>query len=211
MSTPTLMAEPRTVVGKKVKRLRAEGKVPAVVYGPAVNETVQVTVSEKDFTRFFSRHGHATLFDLECDGQSFQVFIRDVQLQPVRRNPVHIDFFAPNLLKAINTSVPLSLQDAPDGPGVFSQLLSEVVVHGLPTDIPHRFVVDCSVLKEIGDAIRVSELEAVEGIEIITGGEEMIAMLAAQAVEVEPEEAAVEGEAAAGEAVGAQDSAESAE
>jgi large subunit ribosomal protein L25 len=202
MSTPTLMAEPRSVVGKKVKRLRAEGKVPAVVYGPAVEETVQVTINEKDFSRFYQQHGHATLFDLESDGQKYQVFIRDVQVAPVRRNPIHVDFFAPNLRKAINTSVPLALQDAPDGPGRFSQLLSEVVVHGLPRAIPHRFVVDCSVLKEIGDVVRVSDLEAVEGIEIVTNADEIIAMLAAPVLEAEPTDDGAEAGEAAGEPAG---------
>ncbi|MEZ4499802.1 MAG: 50S ribosomal protein L25 [Thermomicrobiales bacterium] len=188
MSTPSLMAEPRSVVGKKVKRLRAEGKVPAVVYGPAIDETVQISVNEKDFTKFYLHHGHATLFDLECDGHTYQVFIRDVQAAPVRRNPIHVDFFAPNLKKAINASVPLALHEAPDGPGVFSHLLSEVVVHGLPGDIPHRLVVDCSVLKEIGDAIRVADLESIDGVDVVTPGDEIIAMLAAPVVEVEASE-----------------------
>jgi large subunit ribosomal protein L25 len=189
------MAEPRTVVGKKVKRLRREGLDPAVVYGPAVSETVQVSVQEREFSRFYLQHGHATLFTLTCDGQQWPVFIRDVQVDPVRRNPLHVDFFAPNMQKAINASVPLALHNAPDGPGIFSQLLSEVVVHGLPASIPHRIVVDCSGLQEIGDAIRVGDLPAIEDIEIVTHAEEMIAMLAAPTIEVEEE--AVETEEAA--------------
>jgi len=202
MSTPSLMAEPRDVVGKKVKRLRANGKVPAVVYGPALEQTVQVTVNDREFARFYHHHGHATLFDLNCDGETYQVFIRDVQAHPVRRNPIHIDFFAPNLRKAIHASVPLALHDAPEGPGIFSNLLSEVVVNGLPRDIPHRLVVDCSVLKEVGDAVRVSDLGAIEGIDFVTNADEIIAMLAAPVLEAEePEEGeAAEGAEAAAEA-----------
>ncbi len=204
VSTPSLMAEPRDVVGKKVKRLRAEGKIPAVVYGPALAETVQVTVNDRDFGRFYQHHGHATLFDLTSDGKTYQVFIRDVQAHPVRRTPIHVDFFAPNLNKAIHASVPLALHEAPDGPGLFSQLLSEVVVNGLPRDIPNRLVVDCSVLREIGDAVRVGDLEAIEGIEFVTNADEIIAMLAAPVLEAaEPAEGA-EGEGeAAGEPAGA--------
>lgn len=202
VSTPSLMAEPRDVVGKKVKRLRAEGKIPAVVYGPALAETVQITVNDREFGRFYQHHGHATLFDLTSGGETYQVFIRDVQAHPVRRNPIHVDFFAPNLKKAIHASVPLALHEAPDGPGIFSQLLSEVVVNGLPRDIPNRLVVDCSVLKEIGDAVRVSDLEAIDGIDFVTNADEIIAMLAAPVLEVaEPVEGA-EAEGAA-EAAGA--------
>ncbi len=194
------MAEPRTVVGKKVKRLRAEGKVPAVVYGPGLKETVQVSVEDREFSRFYQQHGHATLFDLQCDGQSWPVFIRDVQVDPVRRNPVHVDFFSPNLKKVTTASVPLALTNVPAGPGIFSQLLSEVVVTGLPANIPQRVTVDCSGLQEIGDAIRVADLEAFEGIEYVTAADEMVAMLAAPVIEVEPTEELEEGEAAEADA-----------
>ena len=195
MSEPTLMAEPRTVVGKKVKRLRKEGKVPAVVYGPTLSETVQVTVNDRAFAKFYHQHGHATLFDLTCDGQSWPVFIRDVQIDPVKWHPIHVDFFSPNLMKEISASVPLNLHDVPEGvPGIFSQQLSELVVHGLPAKIPNRIVVDCSGLLEIGDAVRVSDLAAIEDIVILTHGEEIIAMLAAPQLEVEEPVEAEEGE-----------------
>ncbi|MGD9715024.1 MAG: 50S ribosomal protein L25 [Thermomicrobiales bacterium] len=210
MSTPSLMAEPRDVVGKKVKRLRAMGKVPAVVYGPALEQTVQITVNERDFIRFYHHHGHATLFDLDCDGSTYQVFIRDVQASPVRRNPIHIDFFAPNLNKPIHASVPIALHDAPDGPGIFSQLLSEIVVNGLPRDIPHRVVVDASVLQAIGDAVRVSDVEFAESIELVTNADEIIAMLVAPVLEtdVTEEEGAEEGEVAPDSATIADDGGE---
>jgi large subunit ribosomal protein L25 len=201
MSEPTLMAEPRSVVGKKVKRLRKEGKVPAVVYGPTLTETVQVSVNERDFAKFYHQYGHATLFDLKCDGQSWPVFIRDVQVDPVRWNPIHVDFFSPNMLKEINTSVPVNLQNVPEGPGIFSQQLSEIVVHGLPSNIPNRIVVDCSVLQEIGDAVRVADLAGITDISIVTNAEEIIAMLAAPVIEVEAPEEAEEGEVEAAEAV----------
>ena len=99
MSQPTLMAEPRSVVGKKVKTLRRAGLVPGVVYGPTLNETVQVSINSRDFEKFLRIYGHATLFDLECDGQTYPAFIRDVQIDPIRRNAVHVDFFSPNLVE----------------------------------------------------------------------------------------------------------------
>jgi large subunit ribosomal protein L25 len=220
MSQPTLMADPRSVVGKKVKRLRAGGLVPGVIYGPGLEETVQVSVDEKTFTKFYYAHGHSTLLKLTCDGQNHQVLIRDVQLDPVKKNPLHVDFFAPNLKKEINAAVPLALHGEVDGPGIFTHLISEVQVHGLPGDIPPRLVVDLSALKEEGDTIRVGDLEVPENVSIVTHAEEVIAMLAAQPVEpveeeeeaaeeAEGEEAAAEGEEAETSAAGSEGESES--
>ena len=62
-----LRAEPREIHGKKVKRLRREGLVPGVVYGPVVSQTVSVSVNRREFERFFSRNGHSTIVSLEWE------------------------------------------------------------------------------------------------------------------------------------------------
>lgn len=198
MSQPTLSAEPRTVVGKKVKNLRKQGLVPGVIYGPALGETVQVSVDERVFSKFYQIHGHSTLFELSADGKTYQVLIRDVQMQPVRRTPVHIDFFAPNLRKETTAFVPLVLQNTPDGPGIFTPNLTELHVSGLPREIPARIEVDCSVLQSEGDTIRVADLTVPAGITVLTTEDEVIATLTPK-VSAEAFEAA-EAEAA-GEAV----------
>jgi large subunit ribosomal protein L25 len=202
MSQPTLSAEERTIVGKKVKNLRKQGLVPGVIYGPALNETVQVSVDEKIFSKFYQVHGHSTLLELTSSGKSYQVLIRDVQLEPVRRNPVHVDFFAPNLMKETTASVPLMLINTPDGPGIFSPHLSELHVSGLPREIPARMEVDCSVLQNEGDAIRVSELVMPAGITVLTNADEVVASLIPKisAEAFEAEEAAAAGEAPVAEA-----------
>jgi large subunit ribosomal protein L25 len=202
VSQPTLSAEERTIVGKKVKNLRKQGLVPGVVYGPGLKETVQICVDEKTFAKFYQVHGHSTLIELSSGGERYQVLIRDVQLEPVRRNPVHVDFFAPNLAKETTASVPLVLQNTPDGPGIFSPHLSELHISGLPREIPARIEVDCSVLENEGDAIRVSELVIPAGITVLTNPDEVVASLipkiSAEAFEAEEAEAA--GEAVAAEA-----------
>lgn len=196
MSQPTLSAEERTIVGKHVKNLRKQGLVPGVVYGPGLKETVQVSVDEKTFSRFFRAHGHSTLIALSSGGKKYQVLIRDVQLEPVRRNPVHIDFFAPNLRKETTASVPLVLHNTPEGPGIFTPHLSELHVSGLPREIPARLEVDCSVLQEEGDAIRVSDLVIPDGITVLTNPDEIVANLTPKisAEAFEAEEAAAAGE-----------------
>ncbi len=198
MSQPTLSAEERTVVGKKVKNLRKQGLVPGVVYGPGLDETVQISVNERTFSKFYQIHGHSTLFELTNGSATYQVLIRDVQVDPVRRNPVHVDFFAPNLRKETTAVVPLMLQNAPDGPGIFTPNLTELHVSGLPREIPARIEVDCSVLQNEGDSIRVGDLVIPAGITVLTTSDEVIATLtpkiSAEAFEAAEAEAA--GEAA---------------
>ena len=192
-----LVAERRTVLGKQVKRLRREGRVPGVVYGPVVAETVPVTVDRREFDRFYRVNGHSTLFTLRWDGGEQPVFIREVQEDPIRRQALHVDFFAPNLRKALRTLVPLVLHHPnPNAVGVLTELRTEVEVEGLPTAIPHQIDADISRLAQVGDTLYVRDLVPPAGVTIVTDAEEPLVNLAAETVE-EPE-AAAEVEAAEG-------------
>lgn len=184
----TLRAEPRTVHGKKVSRLRREGLVPGVVYGPVVPETISVSVNRRDFEKFYMTNGHSTVFTLTWDGGKQPVIIREVQVDPVSRVPLHIDFFAPNMRVVLRQSVPVVLHNpSPDAVGVLQTSLTEVEVEALPADLPHQLEGDLSGLVHVGDALRVADLKAPEKVTIITDGEEVIASLVPQAVEEAPE------------------------
>jgi len=91
----TLMAEPRTALRKKNKALRREGKVPGVVYGPEVAETIQVQVDRKELEKFYMNYGLETPLTLRWEGGSARVVIREVQMNNLKRAPVHVDFYAP--------------------------------------------------------------------------------------------------------------------
>ena len=185
-----LRATPRDVLGKKVKRLRREGLVPGVVYGPVVPQTIQVSVDRKEFGRFYQTNGHSTLFTLDWGSGQQTVFIHDVQVDPVKYTPLHIDFFAPNLLKNLTATVPVVLHNPnPTAEGVLTTLRTEVEVRGLPTAIPHQLDADLSGLAAVGDALRAGDLSLPEGIELITDPDETIASLAPLTVE-EPAEIA---------------------
>ncbi len=198
-----LRAEPRTVLGKKVKRLRREGLVPGVVYGPVLNATVSVSVDRRDFEKFFARNGHSTIVSLTWEGGRQPVLIREVQLDPITRAPLHIDFFAPNMRQKLQQSVPLVLHNAnEDMVGVLQTVLTEVQVEALPADLPHQIDLDIHNLVEVGDTVRVADLTAEGDVEFITDSEELIASVVAETVEEEPEVEevdAVEDEAAEGE------------
>ncbi|MDP9369589.1 MAG: 50S ribosomal protein L25 [Chloroflexota bacterium] len=195
-----LRAEPRTVLGKQVKRLRREGRTPGVVYGPVVPEAVAVAVDTREFVKFFQTNGHSTLFTLQWDGGRQPVFVREVQVDPVRHTPVHIDFFAPNLRKELTATVPVVLHDpSPDAVGVLTTVRTEVDVRGLPTDIPHQIDASISGLVQVGDALYVSDLTMPTGVELVTAGEEMLAHLVAERAEEELLEETVAASEAAGD------------
>ena len=201
-----LMAEPRTVHGKKVKRLRREGLVPGVVYGPVIDNTISVSVEGLAFEKFYMQHGHSTIFNLKWDGGEETVLIREVQVDPVRRNPLHVDFFAPNLRVKLRASVPVVLVHAnPDMAGLLNTILTEVEVEALPMDLPNQIDADISGLSAVGDHVRVGELTMPAGVELITDAEETIATVVAETVAEEPE---VEGEAVEGEEAEGEEAAE---
>lgn len=200
-----LMAEPRTVHGKKVKRLRRDGLVPGVVYGPVVDETVSVSVNNRVFSKFFMQHGHSTIFTLKWDGGSQPVLIREVQHDPVRQDILHVDFFAPNMNVLLRQSVPLTLHNhvEVEAGGVMQTILTEIEVEALPSDLPHEIAADISGLVSVGDSIHVSDLEAPEGVTIITDDSELIASVIVEAAPIEDEdveEEGLEGEIEEGEA-----------
>jgi len=197
----TLRAEPRTVVGKKVKALRREGLIPGVVYGPVVNGTVQVSVEQKEFLRIYKAIGLNSLMTLEWDGGSQPVFIREVQVDPVRWTPLHIDFFAPNLRVEITAGVPVTHGEASgDLVGIINQVVNEVQVRGLPANLPNHLTVDISGLTEPGQHVVAGDIELPEGITLISPVDEVLITVLAPAMP-EAEEAAEGAEAADADAV----------
>jgi large subunit ribosomal protein L25 len=193
-----LMAEPREIHGKKVKRLRREGLVPGVVYGPVMGETISVSVNEREFRKFFMAHGHSTIFTLKWDGGSQPVLIREVQYEPVRRDMLHIDFFAPNMNVTLRQSVPVALHNAPEieGGGVLQQVLNEIEVEALPANLPSEIVADISGLTSVGDSFHVRDIEAPADVEIVSDPDATIASIIVQVAETEPTEGEEEAEGA---------------
>jgi large subunit ribosomal protein L25 len=205
-------AQRRTVLGKQVKQMRREGRVPGIVYGPVIKETVPVSVDRREFLKFYQTTGHSTLFDLKWEDGNESVFIREVQLDPVRRVPVHIDFFAPNLRRPVRTLVPLVLHNPVHVAGVvLTEIRTVVEVEALPSRIPHQIDVDVSSLTQPGDAIRVGDLTLSEGVTAVTDANETLVQLEAVYVEPEEIEEAAAAEAETGETVAEAESAAQAE
>lgn len=191
---PTLEATERTVIGKKVKALRRDGKVPGVLYGTVVDTPIPVTLDARDLYRTYIDYGSISLIDVTLNGDVHTVYIRDVQQDEISREPLHVELFAPNLLNKMTASVPVILVgESPNLDGVVTQLRDSVELEGLPTDLPGAIEVDVSSLEEIEDAIYASEITVPDNVEMLTDPEEMLVRLMEVRV-VEEEEEVVEGE-----------------
>lgn len=211
MDRIALKAQQRDILGKKVKKLRRDGFIPAHVFGNKV-ETEHVTVNAHDFAKVYDSAGETGLIDLRIGETKVRpVLIRDVQVDPVRGATLHIDFYQVNLLEKVRVSVPIELiGEEPEavhtGEAVVIQPMGEVEVEALPAELPEKIEVDISSLKQIDDAILVSQLNIPSGVELMADPEavvvkldnavteEMQQLLEEQAAE---QAAAVEAEAAA--------------
>jgi large subunit ribosomal protein L25 len=193
----TLRAEPRTVVGKKVKALRREGRIPGTVYGPVIDGTINVSVDRRELERFYRAVGPNSLFTLEWEGRSQAVMIREVQVEPVRWTPLHVDFFAPNLRQELVAAVPVVLSEASgDLVGIINQVVSEIQVKGLPADFPAHLTADISGLVEAGQHVVAGDIELPTGLELVAPADEVVVtVVAPTVVEEAAEEAVAEGEA----------------
>jgi large subunit ribosomal protein L25 len=159
-----VVATPRTGTFNKnhARRVRVQGLIPAVVYG-AGKESVAVTVDPKVITKIlYSESGHNTIFDLTIEGHGDEkAMIVDWQNEPIKGHLLHIDLKRIAMNKTMTVSVPVQLVGVPAGVklggGVLSQVLHEVEIECLPTDIPGHIDVDVSGL-DVHGAIHISDL-----------------------------------------------------
>lgn len=207
-----LNATRRDVLGKSVRRLRHQGKLPAVVYGQG-HKPQSLEVDGHDFDRVFLRAGHTQLIDLVVGGgRPHKVLIKDVQLSPRRNTPLHVDFHQVSLREKIQVDVPLNfVGEAPGvkaGLGDLMQLSHTLRVECLPTAIPESIEVDITPLEDLDSAIRIADLGMPAGVVVIGDPEELVAKIQPSRVSAEAEEeAAEEGAVAeAGTEEGAEDS-----
>lgn len=206
MKSISLEAKIRNISGKKVKSLRKQGILPAGVFGHNV-KSVSLSVVAKDFNKVYKQAGETGLVELKYGNVSQHTLIADVQIHPLTRELLHIQFHAVNLSEKIKANVPLELiGDSPavaNNIGLLLQTLNEVEVEALPTDLPEKIEVEVMALSEVNQQVLVSQLTAPKGVEILTGAEEVavkVVPLISEEAKKEAEEAAAKEAAAAAEA-----------
>jgi large subunit ribosomal protein L25 len=183
-----LDAKKRTVIGKKVKVLRREGLIPAIIYGSGI-KPLAIELDSHEASKTLSLISGSTLINLRIGDENHTVILRDVQVDVIRRNIVHIDFLKVAMDMVITTEVPVRLVgEAPavtELGGVLVTGLSEVEIEALPGDLPDRISVDIESLIEINSSIKVGDVFFGKGVTILTDLDEVLVRIVPQAVEEE--------------------------
>lgn len=191
----TLSAQKRTTKGQYV---RAEGLVPAVIYG-AAGDSVSLSLSLKDFTKLYKAAGESSLIDLTIDGKDGgKVLVQDVQFDPTNDRPMHVDLRRIDMKKEMTARVELRIVgESPavkEAGGTLVRNVHEVEVKCLPSNLVSHIDVDVSVLKTFDDVIKIKNLVVPAGITITRPNAEDLVIKAAPAL-TEEEIKAMEEEA----------------
>jgi large subunit ribosomal protein L25 len=180
MKTIELAVERRDTRGKNAaRRTREGGKIPAVVYG-AGRDTVPITVNARDLSDAFrGGAGENAIFLLKLQGSDLtrHAMIRDLQRDPVSRRTVHLDFVRVLMDTKVRVRVPVEVVGVAKGVktdgGILDFVSREIEIECLPGNIPEHLPVDVSELL-IGDALRVADVPAPEGVEVVDDAEKVV-------------------------------------
>ena len=195
----TLSSKIRKEVGKKVKSLRQQGILPAVLYGHKI-KNLNLELDLKEFEKIYKEAGESSLITLviakgkdeaeasslslnvEEKKQKFLILIHDIQFDPLTEKPIHIDFYQPELKEEVEVTVPLIFEgEAPavkDLGGTLVKNISEVEVKALPQNLPHEIKVDIGNLKTFEDNILIKDLIVSKEVKILKEPEEIVAAVA---------------------------------
>ena len=201
MAEVSLEVVRREGTGKEIaKKIRKEGKVPAVVYG-GHREPVAITVDRKSVAELITRseHGRRSIFLLKMTGtdQQRHAMIKDMQIDPIHRKLIHIDFVRVMMDEVVKVSVPVHLSGTARGVkegGVLDWQIRELHVECLPNAIPDAIEVN---VDDVGvhQYVHVSDLKAPEGVKILEDPERVVVGVTHMRAEVVPEAAPVEADA----------------
>lgn len=194
-----IAAEPRTVLGKQVKRLRREGQLPANVYGKGL-ASVAIQLDHREFLRTLKVSGLRSMFELSITGEpkSRFVIVRSLARVGGTGEPIHVDFLQVDPNQPIHANVPIRLVgEAPavrDLAGTLLQSLEIVSVRCLPLDIPDAIEADVSILKRFDITMTVGDVKAPQGVEILNDPSIPVASVAPPRIRLDVGEEAEEGE-----------------
>ena len=173
-----LKAQAREITGKKVKKLRTTGEIPAVLYGHNI-KPLNLSVSARDFNKIFNEAGETSLVSLMLGEKKHNVLIHDFERDPVSDEILHVDFYEVKMDEKIKAKVSLKFigesAAVKQENGIFIHALNEVEVEALPQDLPKEILVDISSLAAFGDKIKVADLKIPGGVKILAQAEEILA------------------------------------
>lgn len=189
MASVPFKASTRSSTGKGVARkLRAAGKVPAVIYGHA-REAQALELEHHALQLLLEKHPYqSTVIALDVDGKTSNTLIREIQRHPFKKQIVHVDFQELVAGEKVTVPVPLQFTGTPEGVrhggGLLDQILHELEVSCDPANIPHHIVVDVTPLT-IGHSIHAGEIALPAGVTLETDADATVCVCAAPKVEAE--------------------------
>jgi large subunit ribosomal protein L25 len=191
MEEIVVQADRRKLIGKQVKALRREGKLPAVMYGKHV-ETTPIVIDLREAGKTLSGLSPSALIQIQLDGDEFYALVREKQRDVLLGTLTHVDFQAVSLTETVRAEVAIDLVgDSPairEIGGLLVTNVEQLDVEALPRDLPERIEVDVSSLGAIGDAIYVRDLSLPESVTVFAEPDDVIVVVTLPAEEPEPEE-----------------------
>ena len=186
MDKIVFQAENRKVIGKKVKQLRLEGKLPAVIYGKN-QEPIPILLDHKEATLKLRDVSRASILTIDVDGKEYTALVRDRQREVISAEYIHIDFLAISMTETVRTQLNVFVVGVSPAVEEFMAVVmtgtTSIEVEALPTDLPESISLDVSVLESVGDTILVRDLELPKGVSCLNEPDEMLVVIASQAAE----------------------------
>lgn len=190
MSKHSLSGAKRTIVGKKVRSLRKNNELPATIYGKTT-KPVTITVSLSDFNNVYKEAGETGLIELTVDSHVHPVLIHTVQLHPVSRAVLHVEFHEVDLKEKVHADIPVECIGEPqavkDRLGVLLTLIDHIEVEALPTHLPEKITIDITHLAAVDEQVTVQNLVVPSDVTVLTDPTVIVAKIGAFVVEKEPE------------------------
>ena len=182
-----IVAKKRELSGR-LDTLRKKGELPAVFYG-AGKKSTPISISNIEFKKVWRAAGESSAVIVKTQEGDVDVLIHEVQMDPVRDEPIHVDFLAIDMKKKIKVKVPLDFVGVSgavkNGIGNLVKVLYELEVEALPKDLPHNLTVDISKLETLQDNIVVADIKLPAGVVAVTLGTDVVASVIEQVEEKE--------------------------
>jgi large subunit ribosomal protein L25 len=179
MSQVVLAARNRQNKGSgEARRLRRAGRVPGVLYGHS-GKAVSLDLDALEFKNGIKNISESTIVKIDLEGKSYDAFVKDTQRNIMDGNIIHVDFYEVESGIALRAKVSIQLQGNPIGVregGVLEVPLHEIEIECLPKDLPERISVDISDLK-VNQSIHVRDLNLNEAVRVISGLDQVIALV----------------------------------
>ncbi len=192
MDKIVLEATKRNKIGKQVRALRRQGKLPAVIYGKDV-ESLPISLDFLEASKILQSVSGTTLVTIDVEGEEYAALVRERQRDVLLRDLLHVDFLAVSLTETVRAQSRISIVGVAPAikaqNAVITQVMESLEIEALPTDLMELVEVDVSGLESIGDTVLVKDIPLPTGVNVIDDPDSTVAVASApEILEVEEEE-----------------------